>query len=374
MCQRQSRNVPVGFAPGTTFYVSTACHVVYNQEEAERTDVWFFFTDDHDQSKVVKAQGVRHTLQSIAGDKSVLLCQVKDLETGLKIWSMFGQSKSQISFPPNYTISYTISCPHGMALRASFGNLMKVREGDSHNPDVKRFKLFINNIPVSCHIEEKKAAYFSCMRNVAMDEPRVSLLPVSDPVGEVLQHLETKGLVVRPTVSEMLILKKAWWDMCAYINAEMRSELKSQGHSEAQITSIFAVDDAQFRSLDDQIVCRHIKDKDVSRDFKQRYQELSDQIDYKMGALERSGEILNSDLVTSIKTMRYSIPTCAGSSGSDIRSIVVKDGRMRQYMATHSRGYTSVHGSSRGNRSGSGIVVEDVLKLKSIYIQSTNNL
>ena len=52
--------VPVeGFTPGTTFWVNTAAHVVWNDEEARNTKIQFFFDDDCDKSGVRAGKGVR---------------------------------------------------------------------------------------------------------------------------------------------------------------------------------------------------------------------------------------------------------------------------------------------------------------------------
>jgi len=72
----QSRQIVPGYTPGTTFFIQTAAHVVFNDQEAKATKVWFFFTDDQDMSGVIYAKGLRLIAGEVDGDWSIFICQV----------------------------------------------------------------------------------------------------------------------------------------------------------------------------------------------------------------------------------------------------------------------------------------------------------
>ena len=71
----------------------------------------------------------------------------------------------------------------------------------------------------------------------------------------------------------------------------------------------------------------------------------------KVGAIQTGDDVINTDMVTLLRTMTYSIPTCGGSSGAMVMSFVVKDDQVTEYMATHCRG-----GGKTCNISGTGQV------------------
>ena len=349
---------PSGFTPGTIFYINTACHVVYNDEEAEKTTVWFFFYDDENQSSVVKARGVKLVRADVEADSSQLICVVEDIHVAQEVGRRLKAASKFIQFPPNYNLSFCVSCPHGVALRVSFGNLNLVKRGDTCASEINRFKLFNRKLRHHCSMDEKKVLFF-WFREALLKHPHVQTQtsPQSFPVRKdhanvALQYLMDKSLVAKPSEVEMLILQQAMTDMWAYVNSQVHQELRSRGLSDAEMTFIILHDIPQITAMSDRILRREAKHVVMRDGWKQSYQALKEEVGVKIGALQRG--IGDHKLkLGSIRTMTYSIPTCPGSSGSWVSSFVFKD-KLTIHRATHSMGAV---GSTRTNRSGSGFVV-----------------
>lgn len=363
---RSRAYTPPGFNPGTIFHVSTACHVIYNNEEAEKTSVWFFFYNDEDHSGVIKARGLKLVNSDEEGDTSTLWCVVDHIQTAREVWRKLDEAEDKLkrlTFPSSYNISYCISCPHGTAFRVSFGSLNVVKEGNTDLPEMNRYKWFYSRIPTHCGIQEKKVLYSWWRENLKLDPKTQNVRhPQRERVTEILQHAEDKYLVMKPTDGEMIIMQEVWEDMWDYITAQSEQELISQGLSQSEIDFIYEHDDPQLNMLRKKIFRREARHVVMPHGWKQRYQILKDEIVWEydrpckgvdIEKINKMSTMYHLSDWTSIRTMTYSIPTCPGSSGSFIWSQVIENGQDIRYMATHCAGPS---GGKPGNRSGPGVM------------------
>ena len=346
--------VPVpGYAPGTTFTIYTAAHVVYNDDEAKATTAWFNFYKDGDNSGVVKAKGVRIVSVNERNDFSMLMCQVAEVQAAQEIWRKLDTQPP--AFPSNFSLSYTISCPHGRALRVSFGDLKAVKHGGTvSSSEINRIKLMLSRLPPRCNIDIDKLLYFY-YRRICTNRGEIQQLRhsgTSDPVSVLLKHVEDQHLVKKPTEAELVMLQEVWDDMWQHVGLMAVQELSDQGLSQSEMRSTLQHDKPQMDSLRDKILRKLTSQVVLPAGVKQRLQKVVDEISAKVVALRTGRDVVHSDRVTSTRTMTYSIPTCPGSSGAQVTSDVVKDGEMKLYRAIHSMG-----GGTAVNRSGLGVVM-----------------
>ena len=112
-----------------TFNISTAKHVIYNDEEALKTTVDFFYDcqdcDNHEECKkrVVKARGLEVVWTDSVKDGTLMKCATHDLSLPEKI-----QSNNLMihNLDRNHEISFIVSHAHGCQKQVTFGKVHKL--------------------------------------------------------------------------------------------------------------------------------------------------------------------------------------------------------------------------------------------------------
>ena len=342
-----------GFSPGTTFHVQTAAHVVYNDEEAENTQVWFFFHDDDDRSGVVKAQGMYLTNVDVDADVSMMICKVADVKTGDKIWQKLdeGSSRDESPFPANFSLTYCISCPHGMALRVSFGKLKIAREKCVTKSQVGELKLVFSRME-KCGISEiPKILYFHCHERLK-DHTPVLNLQVRDPVTSVLQHLVDRNLVKKPTDEEFTTMQQMAGTYTADLETMVVTLLAEEDLSDLDIVQAFHNDRPRIRALAKKAIIRETSGYNLPDGVKDLYKKINAEMSTKMVDIESQGNaVAPKEKRTQLSKLTYSVSTCPGSSGGQVWSMEIYRGRLTMYTAVHSMG-----GGRDGNLSQCGAV------------------
>ena len=127
------RNVEdcAGFDPKRVFQVTTARHVVYNEEEVLDTVVRFFHESDEDRRGEVKAKGVKLIAAHRDWDYCSFLCEVASVDDADKIrteWRQYDDVRDPRGLDGNF--AFTVSHPHGLAQRVSVGEIELVQSVD----------------------------------------------------------------------------------------------------------------------------------------------------------------------------------------------------------------------------------------------------
>jgi len=115
-----------------TFNLSTAKHVIYNDEEAEETTVDFFYDcvggeacDNHKECKkrMVAAWGTEVLWTDKVKDATLMRCACHDLD----IFNKFKFRNAKLRLPREKgEISFIVSHPHGVAKQVTFGHVHKL--------------------------------------------------------------------------------------------------------------------------------------------------------------------------------------------------------------------------------------------------------
>ncbi|CAL1538130.1 unnamed protein product [Lymnaea stagnalis] len=134
----QNRTTDFGY-----IWVTTAKHVIYNDEEAQRTKVWLNY-DDVAKENVSKLHGHRLVVDNEEADRCILECVTHDLSLCGKINQardrvkdferQFSKEFGDSEAPPLATL---ISHPHGMPKRIGFGKDVKREFVKAENEDVE---------------------------------------------------------------------------------------------------------------------------------------------------------------------------------------------------------------------------------------------
>ena len=132
-----------------TFAVLTACHVVYNTEEAIRTKVDVFYDDKSDvqNGKMQTLWGVKAVWSNADRDVCQLLCvthdavlaeRIRALECGwrslYKYYKLFGQSKRERK---DNVKAIIFSHPHGQPKKMTVGNWVHNGDGSVKNSNLE---------------------------------------------------------------------------------------------------------------------------------------------------------------------------------------------------------------------------------------------
>ncbi|XP_005112645.1 uncharacterized protein LOC101853280 [Aplysia californica] len=112
------------------FYIQTAAHVVFDDQEARHTTVEFFYdSEDDKQTSVVRCQGVTVAGGTLSDDHSQLKCFTHDLTLLTRLESLLDLAQPEPNIlPKKSSLCLVISHPHGCSKHISFGVLLDLRE------------------------------------------------------------------------------------------------------------------------------------------------------------------------------------------------------------------------------------------------------
>ena len=179
-------------------------------------------------------------------------------------------------------------------------------------------------------------------------------MPVDKPVDVIMDYLEEKKLLVKPTDSEYSKLHDIVQQSGKKIADCIVQELRDSGLSFQQINSKFENDLDSVLELKKKIVHKMASGFDMPVGFRRSYIKIENEIELKMTSVYTGGDIFDASRFRRLKTMSYSVPTCPGSSGAHVRSIDCRGDKRRVYNATHSMG----GGKTGVNYSGLGVLLD----------------
>ena len=117
------------------FRIHTAKHVVFDDAEAQRTIIEFFYDDHRDTRHVVRARGYRVVRSDLDGDYCVMDCVTHDPNLGVALdavrcqWmGLWGEVKDRVY---GEDFSLVISHPHGCSKQFSLGKCLNREWGQT---------------------------------------------------------------------------------------------------------------------------------------------------------------------------------------------------------------------------------------------------
>ncbi|XP_035826206.1 uncharacterized protein LOC101848158 isoform X2 [Aplysia californica] len=337
---------------GTTFIIQTAAHVVFNNREAEKTTVEFFYEDDYDRSSVVRAKGVSVLLVNEKKDYCQLICQVENLHMGAKVMQRLSKDEDYSSdnspMPSRIDLAFCISHPHGTAKKVSLGTtkLVKVKKPVFKSAVLKAL------LYGCCHMsgfDEKKVMYFYFTEIIKLEigdffSPTfVSEFALHKTA--VLTRLQSKGLICRPTDTEQELIQREFDEQLLIYKVLMEAQFRRTYGSQ----TLSSADKEAKKIVILKEIVGNLESKlnapdSVMEIHKNMFEEIMLVITEVM-----YGQQIPVNSCTTVESATYSVPTCSGSSGAQVNALVLNSSGFKFLSATHSFG-----GANLENRSGFG--------------------
>ena len=322
--------------PKTMFVIYTACHVVFDQTEVDQTSVHFFFEDQEDRSGVIKAKAVKLLVVDRENDLCGFVCEVKEEKLADEIhrqWRENTYDVEKMLQSVTESFAFSVSHPHSLSQKFSAGQIKSTNKRDFGG----NMLMYLTH---SCcdlaGIEVKKVMYFyfSDLLNKERDDrwSEDFLSYLSSHRGELTSHLVGQVLIETPTRQERNLMAES------YIKLTGRCEEMEEEDFRKQVRGQTTVSGAEEERLR-WIIRGNIYDSLPyemwrSSKFLELKRSMYDAIEAKV--TETLGhKVLLTEFTTS---PRYSVPTCAGSSGAGIYGVLVTDAGKKIFTACHSAG------------------------------------
>ena len=108
--------------------ISTACHVVFNSEEARKTKLDFFYDEADSSGQMKSIWGLRLAAKLKNDDWCMICCATNDMDLACLLESHmenFNQSVSALHYPVKYgsNLCVVVSHPHGMSKKVTVGKM-----------------------------------------------------------------------------------------------------------------------------------------------------------------------------------------------------------------------------------------------------------
>ena len=309
-------------SPTTTKYgedieleIVTAAHVVYDLSEILKTKIELLFNNDDDRSSVILAEGVRLVKTNTEFDITHFIARVTRPEDKQKVVDIFSDRKC--SFPiTGKNLTFTISHPHGVAKRVTFGTPGEIRNIDYVSDGAVRrmYKLICLSESVLNMKGEKLLFYdiYNSIYRFVTKLPKYKLSPV-EITRQTMIYLVNKGMVHCPNKQELTKLHQYFMK-----HIEVETETFKQMSRDIEFIS------RKYRDTKDTELHRPHGNVDLTckEKFVQFYRELWREWRYKFREV-RDGKYL-ADSYAGDVTTNYFLDTCPGSSGSRCFTIITE--------------------------------------------------
>ncbi|XP_005112813.1 uncharacterized protein LOC101863715 [Aplysia californica] len=318
------------------FYVDTAAHVVFNEEEAKHTTVDLFFDNDSDSSTVIQAKGVKMDSVSEDFDQVIFIARLnkKDLDTAYE--KLMEVSPSPIPFIPNF--AFCVSHPHGVAKRVSFGEPEDIKSHDVDSEELRqnRWK-YICYLKARHGIEEGKT-YFVILYSLALTRvsKKMSSAVYLENSRFPIKRLVDKGLLICPSDDEIRIISK-----CIKVNDNTLDKIRQDreyvcGQDGMESTSSQPPEGSTSDKSSFDFRVFELMLKALRKEHSQTW--LQNLFRESTGNSQSFEQLFPEDDDHPTGTVSYRVPTCPGSSGANVHSMIVKDGDELTFSSPHSQG------------------------------------
>ena len=348
--------------------IKTAAHVVYDEAEVKSTLVELFFDDDKDRSGVIFAKGVKLLSISKQNDRCQFTAHLVRPEKAEHVAEKLRRSWPNDQFEHSErNVTFTISHPHGVAKRITFGSIESVNQVSSLSDEViDNLAEMSSQAKQDLDITERKfLLYFSYFKiYVNTTEPTYFGTPDRQR-REIVKHLYLRNMVELPSRPELESLHQVFGpvlgiddncfkNMCFDVK-QVQETLEDDNEIKYDIIDdgikCFTVDDTEKPQVKD-----NGNDKDADRTpefkdgFRARFKELHRECQYKLREVWYSKSDANAFL-DNIK-VNYHLDTCPGSSGSLVEAYIVENTVPPvKYLVSHSKGRRGDSGISGGGLS-----------------------
>ena len=321
--------------PTTMFRITTAGHVVYDQQEVENTWVHFFAEDQDDRSGVIVAKGVKMMGFLRDADGCMFVCQVDNEKQGDVIrqqWMKNTCDKEKMLKAVTSSFAFTVSHPHSLSQKFSAGAITTTNIQDFGGDNLKLLTHCCCDLG-GIGMKKVLFSYFMFFLNKDRGdfwtEDFLSFL--TNHRQDLTHHLVKEGLMETATWQEMMLMKEMHDQLCDRCDEmdeeELRKQTTGRTVTEAEkkrmgliirvniVHSLPCVmwPSSEFRKLKKSI-------------YRAIYRKVRETVGHKI------------QLTKATSSPRYSVATCAGSSGARIRGVVVSGRGRRIFTAIHHAG------------------------------------
>ncbi|XP_005095678.1 uncharacterized protein LOC101858853 [Aplysia californica] len=324
--------------------VTTAVHVVYDEEEIKETTVELFYDRDSDRSSVIRARGDRQRMRMEERDKMVFYAQLSrrhfpDLKERIRPFN--------VDLGPISNLAICVSHPHGVAKRVTFGSLKtkKELEGLDLNPGLRDdFLPFLSDIETSLLLfEEKKVLYYtmycSKLTNTITETSRLGISP-SEQRRIIMKHLVNKGLLKCPSDDEVMDINEQLKDRLRVTTETFLEMFEDNeyilGESNPATAPQAAAANSAPEASENIQIPQSVSDQTFQDNFVKRQFELEREFSSKRLEFELEGGLPVQGWVQ-FYNAKYYLPTCPGSSGAAVICCFEMDGETHKMALPHSR-------------------------------------
>ncbi|XP_005092934.2 uncharacterized protein LOC101850542 [Aplysia californica] len=316
--------------------ISTAAHVVFDDDEAKSTRVECFLQSDTDFTSVANGKGVRIVHVNVDHDFCIFECEFAQSKQLLQFCSSVKKAKEDCKtniWPfVNNPLTFSISHPHGTAQRISFGSQLQRNSLIASEVTVNVMKIFSSRVWQKLHVDLKKIWHFIvcelCLKDFQL--PLSSTLKGKD-LASIVAHLVSKELITHPLETESEQLKGIYKALVKEIAKVIVLRLVSGQGSTCNVDKKKVRQTASYEAMRAEIVSEMASRVHLVPDFE--------------GTLERIHFAITSETVKEItglhlpatfcllRGMDYAVPTCPGSSGAPVFTVNTRE----MAMVNHSR-------------------------------------
>lgn len=324
------------FDTKTTFLVTTAGHVVYDQQEVDNTWVHFFFEDQDDRSGIIVAKAVKMVSVDRERDWCQFVCKVDDEKLGDDIRQQWRENifdHEEMMRCVTSSFAFTVSHPHSLSQKFSDGVVTLTNKRDFGR---YYLKLLTHSCCDLAGIEVKKVlfAYFTDILNKDRDDfwsqDFISFL--TNYRQHLTDHLVSQGLIQAATWQEMDLMSKLYKRLNERCKDKVENELRKQTTGQ----TVSETDKERMRriityTIYDSLPCVMWRSSQFIKLKRSVYRAIEGKVRETVGHKLQLTDVTISP--------RYSVATCAGSSGAAIHGVLVSDdGEKRSFAACHHGG------------------------------------
>lgn len=340
--------------PRLELCISTAAHVVFNEEEAQHTSVELFFDDDKDRHGVVIAKGKCLDVVNPRVDLSCFIAEIPRSDLSEEQYANLRDSMVIPDVRGLADMTFTVSHPRGVAKRVTFGTIGALKQSlPAKEEALMVFFQLVCTAFYDCGISEKRCLCFLqyCLWHEETLADMESVFRVSHRVekSDVLRTLIKQGVLEFPSDAEIWRLYTSFKGLSNRIREE---DVKEMMNSRAAICGD-ATNEESCGYSDNAHGDSHVVSKrsyeaapvDI-HDFHARWHKFDTAVTAAFRRIFSTGK---SDKPAGTFSANYSVLTCPGSSGSMVFSIITSpSGDTKLYAAPHLKGRTKTDGLSGG--------------------------
>lgn len=298
-------------------------------------DTWvrFFHEDDDNRSGEVKAKGIKLVAADRERDYCSFLCEVVNLSEAEKIHAEWNNYPDDInSSELRSSFAFTVSHPHGLAQRVSFGEIQATENRDVGGPVLKLLAHSCGDI-LGMKAEKVLFLYIEVICSEEWQDwwDRDLRAFLSKHRAEVVGHLLQSCVIIIPTEQETNIMHDKYDKLVNHCRSERDKTFKER-FSVANFRPI----DEKYEKLD--IWCDVINELPHIIKYSSEFKHLEKSLIQEITNTYKKVYPGLEDLTEWSKHVQYNVTTCPGSSGAWVDGFQLCGSKVKYTAAVHHGG------------------------------------